>query len=177
MKVEGAFNYDPIDYNPDWEEQPTEDPNRLSNGYFTKSLSGWYSRKGQWFRVATSGYSGDGCVRVDCDDNGERFESEKVLVTAGETVHVQAAVRWHEIEVNGNPPWSFAIGVTPYFNGGNPGTMTIIDSIDLDGVGPFTVMDGNYVVPGSGVNEISLSLIVNDAVDDGIAFWDDARII
>ena len=176
VKAEGAWNYDPIDYNPDYEEEPTVDPNLLSNGYFTKSLRGWYSRKGQWIRVAQDGYTDPGCVRIDCDDNGERFESEKVVVILGETIHLQAVVRYQEISVPSNSAYTFGILATPYANGGALGAATLIDSIDVDGVGPYTILDGNYVVP-VGANEISLSLVVNNTVNSGVAFWDDARIL
>lgn len=176
LKCEGAFNYDPIEYDPDWEEQPTEDPNLLHNGYFTNNLAGWHSIKGQWFRVAQEGYTAPGCVRIDCDDNGEEFRSEKVGVTEGLTYGLQAAVRWQEITVSGDPAYSFAIAVNTYFDGGLVGTPTIIDSIDVDGVGPYTVLSGDFVIP-AGINEISLSLVVNDNVNGGIAFWDDARIL
>lgn len=176
VKAEGAWNYDPIDFDPDYEEQPTVDPNLLSNGYFAKSLSGWYARKGQWFRVGQEGYTDPGCVRVDCDDNGERLESEKVVVTPGETISLEAAVRWQEIAVPDNSPYTFAIVATPYKNGGPAGAATIVDSIDRNGVGPYTILIGDYVVPME-ANEVSLSLVVNDTVTGGISFWDDARIL
>lgn len=176
VKAEGAFNYDSIEYNPDWEQEPTEDPNLLSNGYFSRSLAGWYARKGQWFRVAQDGYTDPGCVRVDCDDNGERLESEKVVVIGGETINLQAAVRYQEITVPVASERTFAIVAKPYANGGAVGAETIIDSIDVDGAGPYTILSGDYVVPVE-ANEVSLSLVVNDTVTGGISFWDDARIL
>ncbi|AEL97945.1 minor tail protein [Mycobacterium phage Patience] len=176
VKVEGAFNYDPIEYNPDWEEEPTEDPNLLSNGYFSKSLRGWYARKGQWFRVAQDGYTSPGCVRVDCDDFGERLESEKVVAIPGETLDCQVRVRYQEIETSGSPNGTFAISAIPYANGGAVGPATVIDSIDVDGTGGYTLLRGDYEVPEE-ANEITLNLVVANNVSGGISFWDDARIL
>ena len=62
LKVEGAFNYDPITYDPNWEEQPVEDHNMLINGYFNKSTVGWKRIYGQWFRVASFGHTSIGSI-------------------------------------------------------------------------------------------------------------------
>lgn len=178
VKVDGAFNYDPIEVTDPTTVIPPVDPNLLSNGYFGSNLAGWYTIKGQWFREASFGYSGDGCVRVDCDDAGEEFRSEKIAVNPGETLHVQAACRYQEIVQTGTPAYSFGIGVTNWKDGGQVGDMTIVDSFVHDGTGAFTPMSYDYPVPGdSTVNEISLSFVVNDAVTAGISYWDDAKIL
>jgi hypothetical protein len=177
LKVEGAFNYDPIEYDPDYDSNPTVDPNLLSNGYFTKSLSGWYRKKGSWIRVATSGYTGDGCVRIDCDDDGEELQSEKVFVLHGETFNIQAAVRYQDITVSGTPPWTMAIALKKYKDGGQVDTTEILDTHFHIGTGGYTVLTATWAVPLIDINEISLSLMVNDSVTGGIAFWDDVRIL
>lgn len=180
LKVEGAFNYDPIEYDPDYDANPTLDLNLLSNGYFTKSLAGWYRVKGSWIRVATAGYTGEGCVRIDCDDNGEELKSEKVFVIHGETLYIQAVVRFQDITVTGTPPWTFAIGLRHYKDGGEKGSLEIIDTYFHTGTGGYTILSGTWSVPDIttlDMNEISLSLLVNDNVTGGVAFWDDARIL
>lgn len=177
LKCEGAFNYDPIIYDPDALDKPPEDPNLLPNGYFTSSLGGWYPIQGQWIRVATLGYTGDGCVRIDCDDHGEEIQSAKISVNPGETISVQAAVRYSEVEYTGTPPYSFAVAINTHFNGGDITRGIIVDSFLHDGVGPFTPMIDDFDVPASGVNEVSVSLLVNPAVDAGTAFWDDVRVL
>lgn len=174
LKAEGAFNYDPIIYNPD-PEQPTEDPNLLTNGYFTKSLAGWYARKGQWIRVATSGFNGDGCVRVDCDDNGEKFESQKVGVNPGQTYTLTAAVRGQNITAQEERDYVFAIVTSFYNNGGKLGEVTT-DAISQVGTQPYRVLEGQVNIPPL-CNEITISLVVNNMVTGGVAFWDDARIL
>lgn len=174
LKAEGAFNYDPIIYNPTPEE-PGEDPNLLTNGYFTKSLAGWYARKGQWIRVATSGFAGDGCVRIDCDDNGEKFESQKVGVNPGQTYTLTAAVRAQNITAQEDRDYTFAIVTSFYNNGGKLGEVTT-DAISQVGTQPYRVLEGQVNIPPL-CNEITLSLVVNDLVTGGVAFWDDARIL
>jgi hypothetical protein len=176
-KVEGYFNFDPIDYDPDALSQPGIDPNMLPNGYFTNSLAGWYAIRGQWIRVATFGYAGDGCVRIDCDDIGEEFQSAHVSVTPGDTYDIGAAVRYQEISLSGGS-YTFAVAVNTHFSGGDVQRGIIIDSFIHDGVGPFTPMSGLFEVPDDGtVNEISVSFLVNPGVLGGIAWWDDARIL
>lgn len=178
VKVDGAFNYDPIDYDPDALTQPTDDPNLLPNGYFTTSLAGWYPIRGSWIRVATSGYSGDGCVRIDCDDNGEEIQSARISVIPGEILTINAAVRYQEILQTGSPPYTFAVAVNTHFNGGDILRGNVVDSFQHDGTGPFTPMTGTFQIPSNGtVNEISVSLLVNSAVFEGIAFWDDVRVL
>ena len=176
LKCEGAFNYDPIDFDPDSGATPVEDPNMLMNGYFGKNLAGWYSKRGSWIRVATSGYSGDGCVRIDCDDQGEEFESQKVGVTVGHTYTIHAAVRMQEVTVSGTPPYTMGIKVTCYTDGGVIGTPTLVDSISQVATQPYRILEGDFTVP-VGVNEITMSFMVNENVTNGIAFWDDARIL
>lgn len=175
LKVEGAFNYDPIQYDPNWEQKPTQDMNLLSNGYFLKNLAGWYPKKGQWIRVATVGYKTDGCVRIDCDDRGEELESEKVPVQEGDQIHFSAWVRFQTITYTGTPTFTFAIVCNQYYNGGSLAQYDIIDGFLQDGTNGFKELTGTWTVP-MGVNEISISLVVEDSVSSGVAFWDDVRI-
>lgn len=180
LKVEGAFNYDPIYYDPNYDSNPVADKNLLSNGYFTNNLAGWYRTKGAWIRVATAGYTNPGCVRIDCDDNGEELKSEKIFVIPGETFTIQAAVRYQDITDSGSPPWTFAIGLDHYKDGGEVGVMELIDTYYHTGTGGYTILSGTWSVPPIGtldMNEISVSLLVNDGVTGGLAFWDDVRIL
>lgn len=177
LKVEGAFNYDPIEYDPDYDANPTVDSNLLSNGYFTRSLAGWYKKKGSWIRVGTAGYTSDGCVRIDCDDDGEELQSEKVFVLHGETFDIQAAVRFQDITVSGTPPWTLAIQLRAYKDGGQVGLTETLDSYFHTGTGGYQLLTATWAVPLTDINEISISLVVNDSVTGGIAFWDDVRIV
>lgn len=179
VKHEGAFNYDPIIYDPDVLEQPTEDPNLLGNGYFTKSLAGWRAVRGQWIRVASYGYTSEGCVRNDLDDEGEEFQSSKVTVTGGETIFLRAAVRFQEVEYTNPespPPYTFALAVNTHSGGGDITRGIIVDSFIHDGTGPYTPMTGEFEIP-MGVDGLSVSLLTHTLIDAGIAFWDDVRIL
>ena len=193
LKVEGAFNYDPIEYDPDWDQQPTEDPNLLSNGYFSANLSGWKMNQGQWFRVATVTYDtklnpNAGSVRVDCDDSGEYFESHRVPVEAGHTYTIMAAVRYQEIVIppeSVNPEDSIYITVKTYKDGGwinTYGDTIFIDGITQpQGAGGWHLLQGTYTIPTAGVgedqvNELSLELSIN-LVDSGITWWTYCRIL
>ena len=177
-KVEGAFNYDPIIYDPNAIDQGVEDYNLLSNGYFSSSLSGWISRKGQWFRVATSGYTGDGSVRIDCDDNGEELESAKISINSGETLTIQAWVRCQSITKTGTPPYTFAVALNGYKNGGEVSRGTIVNSITREGTNGFSLISGTATMPTNGsINEISVSLLVNSSTTGGIAWWDDVKVL
>lgn len=177
LKVEGAFNYDPIEYDPDYDAKPTVDSNLLSNGYFTRSLAGWYKKKGSWIRVGTAGYTSDGCVRIDCDDDGEELQSEKVFVLHGETFDIQAAVRFQDITVSGTPPWTLAIQLRAYKDGGQVGLTETLDSYFHTGTGGYQLLTATWAVPLTDINEISISLVVNDNVTGGIAFWNNVRIV
>lgn len=180
LKVEGAFNFDPIDYDPNYEEQPTEDINLLTNGYFDTNLAGWRRVQGQWFRVSNVGRELAGSVRIDCDDFGEYFESHKISVNGGDSFDVSAWVMHQDVVVDtgSDPPnTGFGIAVREYYNGG-----LVNDWIWLDGdpypVGTtgWTQLAGTHVVSAIGVNEITVGLCVTE-IASGIAFWDDVRVV
>lgn len=182
LKVEGAFNYDPIDYNPDWEEEPKEDPNRLANGYFRTNLSGWTSLQGQWFRVADSGYDianlgypNIGSVRVDLDDNGARFLSHRVHVTPGEFLRIEGAVRWQE--VTSGPTDKFLIKGFTYLDGGSVSSVDFDDYVNPTGVHGWEVLrTPSWQVP-EGINELAVQLTATAGVGGGISFWSGIRIV
>lgn len=178
LKAEGAFNYDPIDYDPTPEDNPTEDPNLLSNGYFDRNLKGWIARRGTWIRNASLGYETDGSVRIDCNDNGERFESHKVSVIPGETYKVQAAVRWQGMDapVGTNPEDWFSLQVITYFLGEKLSTINIDHPITLGTTHTWEPLFDTWTCP-PGVDQISMQFNVFEIVDDGVAYWDDARIL
>jgi hypothetical protein len=179
VKVEGAFNYDPITYDPNYDTQPVEDPNRLANGYFSANLMGWTSLQGQWFRVTDVTFDTvfnplSGSVRVDCDDNGERFLSHRAFCTPGETLHLQAAVRWQEV----------TSGVTDAFqllaftsHDGTPVSSFVVDEhTNPTGVHAFEVLEADWLVP-DGVNEVALQFTVTTGVDAGVTWWTFARVV
>lgn len=182
VKVEGAFNYDPIDYNPDYELEPVTDLNRLSNGYFRTNLSGWSALQGQWFRVtdigydiANLGYPNIGSVRIDCDDAGERFLSHRVHVTPGEHLKIEGAVRWNEV-VSGLTDQFLLRGIT-YLDGGQIGTVDFDGYTHPDGTHGFEVLrTPNWTVP-AGINELAIQLTVTPGVIAGKAWWSGIRVV
>ena len=184
LKVEGAFNYDPIEFDPDWQEKPTQDMNMLSNGYFLKSLAGWQTIRGTWIRMATQGYQTEGSVRIDCDDKGEELRSEKVVVEPGNRLSISAWVRFTDIvsvTTPSPPPYTMAIVINCHRKGELLiDESIIIDSLYQNGTNGFTRLTGTFEVPplvsGLDVDEISLSLVVNSGVLSGVAWWDDVRI-
>lgn len=178
LKVEDYFNFDPIIFDPDALTQPTEDPNLLPNGYFSRSLAGWYAIKGSWIRFATFGYTSDGCVRIDCDDAGEELRSSRIPVTLGDNYQIKAAVRYQTMD-SGAAPWTFAIAVNLHYNGGDFSLYNVVDTLGpVSGTGGFFILDGIFEVPTDElVNELSVSLLVNNSVVDGVAFWDDIKVI
>lgn len=182
VKVDGAFNYDPIEYDPDAGEKPKEDYNRLSNGYFRSNLAGWSAKQGQWFRVtdigydiADIGYSDIGSVRVDCDDGGERFLSHRVHVTPGEALDIMGAVKWQE--VTSGPTDRFYLRGFGYLDGG------FVDNYDFAGyVNPtgahqfYPMKTENWIVPEN-INELAVQLTVTSGVTHGATWWSSIRIV
>lgn len=178
LKVEGAFNYDPITYDPDAVDQPGVDLNLIPNGYFTNNLAGWYAIRGQWIRVATEGYSGPGEVRIDCDDAGEEFRSARINLNSGETVSVQAAFKTENVTHTTGATNGFQLSVQGYKDGGPIGSPTIVDHLVVAGVHQYTVLKGDYTFPSDdSVNEIAVSLKVNSDITGGTAWWDDVRVL
>lgn len=176
LKVEGAFNYDPIEYDPDYDEEPTEDPNLLTNGYFGSNMSGWKSNRGQWIRTSQVQY-GDtgGAVRIDCDDNGEELESHKVVVTPGETVRLSCVVRYSEVTSTDAVP-GFLLRAGSYNSGGFVSVTTVDYVNDPEGAAGWQILEGDFVVP-VGTNEVTLRMTVDASVTGGIAYWTYARIL
>ncbi|AZS12573.1 minor tail protein [Mycobacterium phage DrLupo] len=178
LKVEGAFNYDPIEYNPDWEEEPHVDPNRLFNGYFDTNLSGWKSNGGQWFRVGNITFDTEiqpnaGSVRVDLDDNGARFRSSRAHVVPGETLSLMAAVRWQEVEINTG---AFRLMAHTSYNGTAVGSFVVDEYVNPSGTHAFELLTSNWTVP-EGVNEVALEFIATPEVQGGMSWWTYARVI
>lgn len=183
LKVEGAFNYDQIYYNPNWEEQVQEDKNMLINGYFTKNQIGWKQISGQWFRVASFGRANIGSMRVDCDDaSGEFFESQKVGVTAGASYLLEAWVRRQEIIPRAGQTPDIYIAVQGYLDGAAVTERIKVASLPYpEGTGGWTKLSGWATMPGLDengkpvLNDITLTFCVT-GTQDGITWWDDARI-
>jgi hypothetical protein len=186
LKHEGAFNYDPIEYNPDYASQPVSDPNRLANGYFAANLGGWTAIKGQWFRVADvtydTPYAPDaGSVRVDCDDNGEAFLSQRATVTPGEHLTIVAVVQYDSVTVAaGTPsgtPGFIVKGITSLNGDTTVGqTYDFASVVDPVGTAGWQVLrTEDWVVP-AGINELALQLTVADTISGGITWWSFVRI-
>lgn len=187
LKVDGAFNYDPIKFEPNWQDKPTTDTNLLSNGYFSGSLAGWLRLNGQWIRISNDGYRNLGCVRVDCDDTNEILESHRVPVNPGGTYNFSAWVKRQTMEFESNINTAVD-GIFIAYKTYNNGTLlpvvptaqrktnwTRIAGISTpQGTGPWTELQGSITIPAN-VNEVSLVLCVTK-VTGGITWWDDARI-
>lgn len=178
LKAEGAFNYDPIEYNPDWDTQPTEDPNRLANGYFGESLAGWTSLQGQWIRVDSVTYDvlspDSGSVRIDLDDSGEAFRSHRAYCAEGETLHLQCVVKWQEV-VSGASDAFQLLAYTS--NNADPvGSFVVDEYVNPTGVHGWEMLEADWVVP-AGVNEVALQFNVTSGVSEGISWWTYARVI
>jgi hypothetical protein len=179
LRVEGAFNYDPIEYDPNYEEEQTVDPNRLVNGYFNNTMSGWKRNAGQWIYTKQDGYTNPGCVYVYCDDINEFLESHKVSFNPGDAFNLSAWVRRENLVFQAGTNFNVD-GVYLYANlyknggfvtGGRVSGLTV-----ADGTGPWTKISGSYTAPMNGtVNEISLVLSAS-RVTSGIMWWDDVRI-
>lgn len=185
LKVEGAFNYDPITYDPNWEEQPVEDKNMLINGYFNKSTVGWKRIYGQWLRVAGFGRSSVGSIRVDCNDTNELFESHRVGVDPNTSYKFEAWVRRQEMAFQSGIDTSVD-GIFIAVRGYKKGAMVIdrtriVGLSNPEGVGGWTQLSGWITTPGLDeedqpyVDEVSIMLCVTRVVD-GVTWWDDVRI-
>jgi len=182
LKVEGAFNYDPIEYNPDYDQQPTEDPNRVYNGYFEHSLAGWTTIQGQWIRVPTEAYETylvrAGSVRIDCDDNGEALRSNRIPVTPGEHLHIECRVKWEEIDLAVDSTAAFQLlGITSMSADDSLGQTLIFDEYPLPSGahGWHTLEALDWTVP-DGINEVALQFTVTAGIDNGKAWWTYARV-
>lgn len=177
LMVEGAFNYDPIDYDPD-ADVPPPDPNRLFNGYFEDNLNGWQSQRGQWFRVPTMTYDtivnpDAGSVRVDIDDHGERLLSAKANVTAGENLKLMAAARWQEVE---STTGSIQLVAYSYLDNVPVSSWVVDEHLNPNGTHGFELLQDDWTVP-VGVNQVALMFNITSTVDGGISWWTFARVI
>lgn len=171
LKVEGAFNYDPIDYDPNYEESLPE--NKLHNGYFSSNIAYWARLAGAWIRVETMGFTSDGCVRIDMDDGYEALRSERIAVAPGETNTVEAYVRWEDVTSTAGP--GFVLRIV-YFNSG-----VITEQIDIDtydnptGLHQWERLHGEFTCP-EGSNEFAVQLTCTSNITGGTAFWDDVLV-
>lgn len=185
LKVDGAFNYDPIGYVPYSESNPTADLNKLSNGYFGKNTAGWNIIEGQWFRLTQAGYRSPGCMRVDCDDiNGEFYESHKISANPSQQFSVSAWVRRQEIvkRTGANAYTSTAGGIfiatRGYLKGElKTGIVKLAALPDPEGTGPWTELKGTITMPSNGsLDQFTVMLCANQ-LQGGITWWDDVRVL
>lgn len=172
LKVEGAFNYDPIDYDPDL--VVTLPPNKLHNGFFGSNLNYWTRVAGAWIRVDSDGFETDGCVRIDCDDGGDLLRSERIAVAPGDLMTAKCYVKWEDVTSTAGPGFTLRL---IYSLDGVQVTTVDLDSFDNPtGLHAWERLEGNFTVPG-GVNEIAIGLVVTANVIDGLAFWDDVILL
>lgn len=174
LKVEGAFNYDPIDFDENVEEELP--PNLIPNGFFGNNLANWVQIRGTWIRVATKGFETPGCVRIDCDDVGEAFRTTRINVYANEQFNISGMVSWEDVTstplVDG-----FAIDVYKFQDGGLIGSPVRVGSYkNPTSTKTWQKIQGLFTVPPSGVNEIAVQLTVDTAVTGGKAWWDDIKM-
>ena len=184
LMVEGAFNYDPIEYTPYSPTNPTVDTNLLSNGYFTSNTAGWRIISGEWIRFSTEGYSNAGCMRVLTNDAaGEFYESHKISVNPGGQYKLSAWVKRESVtkrsDFNASAGDGIYIGMKHYKNGGVVGnTIFKLDSLPYpEGTGAWTKLESLITVPsGDTVNEISI-LLCAKGFSGGNTWWDDVRVV
>ena len=171
LKVEGAFNYDPIDYDPNYEE--TLPPNRLHNGYFGTNIKYWTRVAGQWIRVATEGFETDGCVRIDLDDGYEALKSERIAAEPGEINSARCYVKWQGVTSVPGP--GFVLRIIFSKNG------VMTSQLDLDsydnptGIHAWERLEGTFTMP-EGSNEFAVQLTSTSNVTGGVAYWDDVVV-
>jgi hypothetical protein len=185
LKVEGAWQYDPIEYNPDLDgSQPAADANRLANGYFANNLGGWTSNQGQWIRTTLETYQtqynlNSGAVRIDCDDHGEQLESHVAGCVAGEDLRLQCVIRYDGVTVaDGAAPTFQLLGVTSYNGDLSVGETFVIDEIiGTPGSSGWVPLKMDHWTVPDGINEIHFIFNVTANVTGGVAFWTYARIV
>lgn len=193
LKVEGAFNYDSIFYDPNYENQPTSDTNKLANGYFDNELAGWTKNSGAWIRTSNDGYVSPNCVYVFLDKNLDApfgnglaiykaLESHKVSINPGQTLTFSAWVKRESVTTeSGINTGTDGIYITykRYKNGGIVGTNTGVRLAGLAtvaGTGPWIKLTGTYTAPlDMTVNEVSIVLSATRCTG-GKMYWDDVRI-
>lgn len=180
LKVDGAFNYDPIEYNPEYDTQPTADPNKLTNGYFDISFRGWKQTAGQWIYTKQDGYTNFGCGYVICDDAEETLESHKISVDPGVQLDISGWTKRRDIIKKSNfdnNTDGIYITVKFYKNGALMSSSRLAALNSVDGTGPWTKVSGIVTVPVDGtVNEISVVLSAS-GLDGGYMWWDDVRVL
>jgi hypothetical protein len=180
--VQGAFDYDPIEYDPDYASQPTVDTSVLYNGYFAQSLAGWHSTKGQWIRVTDIGYdvgnlglSNLCSVRIDHDDHGEAFVSAKAPVTPGNLYTIQGAVRWQETTSGATD--MFMLQGYGYLQGGLVDTYDFAGYINPSGAHAFYILQTTDWVCPDNIDQLAIQLTVTDGVNAGTSFWSSIRVV
>lgn len=180
LKVDGAFNYDPIEYNPDYNDQPKTDQNKLSNGYFDISLRGWTQKTGQWIYTKQDGYKTYGCVYVICDDASETLESHRVSADPSQTFNISGWVKRSGIvkkSTFNNTNDGIYITIKSYKNGAFVSSTRLGGLSIVEGTGPWTQVSGSITVPSNGtVNEISVVLSAS-GLNGGYMWWDDIRVL
>ena len=184
LKVDGAFNYDPIEYDPNYDQQPTTDENRLVNGYFGSNLVGWVSQRGQWIRTNSETYetvyvSTSGSVRIDCDDHGEAFQSHVATCVPGETLRLQCVVKYNGMSCTDEEVATFQLLAITSKNGDiTLGETFVVDEIigHPGTVGWQQLRMTEWTVP-DGINEVALRFNVTNNVTGGVAWWTYARVV
>lgn len=171
LKVEGAFNYDPIDYDPDYED--SRPPNKLKNGFFGENLFHWKRVSGTWIRNSTIGFETNGSVRVDIDPGTQAFRSERVSTFPGEENSCTAYVQWQGVTSTAGP--GFILRIIFYNEGSQTGSLDIDWYNNPTDLHQWERLQGSFTTP-SDSNEFAVQLVVSNTVTDGTAFWDDVVV-
>lgn len=183
VMVDGAFNYDPIEYLGDGSETPEFDPNLIYNGYFALNLNSWTALHGTWLRDTQVVYQNDfvldsASVRTDIfTSDGAEFLSSRASVTPGQVLSVMAAVQYENV-VSENAESFILRGTTSHDGDDSVGSTYDFGSLtNAQGVSGWNMLETvEWTVP-QGINELALHLIVSSAVTAGTAWWSYIRII
>lgn len=171
LRVDGAFNYDPIDYDPDYHD--TLPPNKLKNGWFSANLYNWTRSSGAWLWVSNDGFNAKGCTRVDIDPGVQALRSERVKTVAAEVNNVSAYVKWSGVSSTAGP--GFILRVLFYNNGARTGSYDVDWYNNPTGMHQFQRLQGSFTTPTDS-NEFAIQLVVSNTVTSGSCTWDDVVV-
>ena len=174
LMVSGAFNYDPINYQPEYgaAEPPTT---LVPNGYFKDDMSNWNIIKGQWFRSTTINYQPNSekinSARIDCDDSGESMASSLFPVTAGKRMIAECRVCWQNVD--SSPSDSFQLIAIPYQGAVAMPEVVLGEITQPQGTqGWQQISTKNFVIP-AGANFLSIKPNVTSGVKGEVRYPED----
>lgn len=165
LMVAGAFNYDPINYQPEY-GQALPPTTLVPNGYFENGMEHWTLAKGQWFRSTTITYQPNSekinSVRVDCDDSGEQLVSDRFVVTPGTRMTTECRVCWQNID--SSPTDAFQLVAVPWVGEVVQPSIVIAEFKHPQGTqGWQQLSNRNFVIP-AGITTMAIMLNVTSGV-------------